>query len=952
MSLRKGINGTYYSSQNYWFRVVPYGTIAGTPSEAVLDSCYPYMPTFDNRTVRVNDEDRDTTHAIGEFAGHSMTAVLDEAALDVSVTDLAIATWGPDAAISRSYDSDDTAVHMLANAPGWRFDFERSIETTTGGAAYTDETGEVRRFTLSSGVYHAPNGCYDTLTLASGQWTLMHKDRTREVFDATTGKLLSVIDKHDNTTSYTWGENQLTITAENNQALPAENDQAIDVALSAGKVASATYATADGTRAVHYATSGPPTVTYFEGDAECEYDVVYGYDGTLLTSITVPDYPEVGTDAAWEFGYGPDRCLTHAYAPAHSDDSHAYTEITWGTDQATVTTYGDVTDTSNWTVAQDAGIDTHYTWNPTGTMSTMVDPHRADLNPSAPHATWSYAYSQANEAVSETSPTGKLVKRTFDLRGNATSTTDENGARVTYTYDALDQLTQMIDERLCTTNYTYYTAGYGGTGEIRTEQRQLTLADKSETRYEYDSAGRMTKQEQKITRSPETWAITQYGDFAPSGESQETTQVGVLLAYGGTAEDLEQTRTFDALGNATHEYNALEQLVSETEYDIAGRAVRSEDASGVATITEYDKLGNTTLTYREAPSGTWSDRSERTYDTSGRVASERYYTADASQTPVLDRSVIHVYDASGRETKTDDTKVAGETRTRYDARGNTVQNWAEGSDLATNTASARSIYDTYGQLATEYAPGAETSATVYTYLPNGLTSRVDNPDGSYTEYTYDAGGLKLTETVPTQDAEPAGTTYSYDVGGRLVSSTNAEGATTASAYDLLDRQVSAAAGDQSASTTVYNTAGWVIREVDSDGVVKAKTYDKAGRVQSETRVGTGSTSTYNAAEQLLTTVNGDGSHVAYGYDALGRPEREQVWATDGSLVRDTTTTYDAAGRVESATDAVSGRTWSFTYNTNGSTTVAEEVSGRTISRTTDSTGLLVGIDADVFDGQP
>lgn len=46
---------------------------------------------------------RHTTYPLGEFAGHEATATLDKARLDLETTDLAIASWGPVAALSRHY---------------------------------------------------------------------------------------------------------------------------------------------------------------------------------------------------------------------------------------------------------------------------------------------------------------------------------------------------------------------------------------------------------------------------------------------------------------------------------------------------------------------------------------------------------------------------------------------------------------------------------------------------------------------------------------------------------------------------------------------------------------------------------------------------------------------------------------------------------------------------------
>ena len=917
----KSTTTAYLDNHNYWFRVVPFNSYG----EASLGDCLPAMPTLDNRTVGVNDLDRDTTYEVAEFAGHTLTAVLDEAALEAEVTDLSVASWGPEAAVSRRYSSDDTAVHMLANAPGWRFDFERSIVATSGGAAFTDGTGEVHRFVFTGGAYHAPNGSYDALTLSGGQYTLMHKDRTREVFDAATGRLLAVIDKHGNTTSYAWAVDSLIISA--------ANGQSIQVVLSAGKVASAAYVTAAGTRTVTYATAGAPTVTHFAGDAACEYAVEYGYASGQLASVTVPDYPEGGTDAQWAFLYSG-GALAEARTAAYADDPHARTTISYGANQATVTSCGDVTDTSTWSVTEDAAIETHCTWNPTGTMATMTDSHVAG----AAHASWTYTYSPTNEAVKEVSPTGRNVSRVLDSRGNMTATFDEEGHRTTYVYDALGQLLRETDARGCTTYRTYGTGCFGGTGDVESEERQLTTTARSRAEYDHDSAGRMTEKRERI--GSEEWAITEYGDFGPSGEPGWTSQVGVRLEEGAWPRQLTTTRSYDGFGDVTHETDATGVWVAANAYDIAGSLRWSRDARGAYTWRTYDKLGNETATWREA-GNVVTDRVEKTYDVSGRLRTEAYLLSVSPRT--VDRSVGHAYDASGRETGSDDSRVTGERRTRHDARGNAVQSWTEGSDLALAKASTRSIYDVYGQLVRELAPGAETAASTYAYLPSGLTSQVTNPDGSWTSYTYDDGGLRLTETVPTEDGE-ATSTFTYDIGARLVASTNAEGATTTNAYDLLDRQVSASADGQPASTTVYNTAGWVLRATDADGIAKTKAYEEAGRVVVETEAGTTTSWNYNLLGRPVERTDPDGTVVTTEYDPFDRAVLESQESSAGAPIKTTETEYDTISRVTRTTvvdhRAGTTRTTETTYPTGGApeTVVTVERAGADTVITYDAAG--------------
>jgi len=261
---------------------VPFNVIG---EMANIYSCAAYTPTLENRTVGVNDDPRHTVADLGEAADHSLSAVLDEGALEVAVTDLSVATFGPAAQLSRHYSSGRTDAGSLANAPGWLFDFERHLEFSTGSITYRDETGEAHVFTLESGTYFPPNGEYSGLEQVGSIYVLTHKDLSRDEFSASTGALLARYDKSGNAVTYTRDTDTLTIGAANGQEI------VIDYA--GGVVAAATYGTEDGTRTVSYATTGTPSVTYFDATS-CEYTVAYGYTGDILSSITLPDYPETG----------------------------------------------------------------------------------------------------------------------------------------------------------------------------------------------------------------------------------------------------------------------------------------------------------------------------------------------------------------------------------------------------------------------------------------------------------------------------------------------------------------------------------------------------------------------------------------------------------------------------------------------------------------------------------
>jgi RHS repeat-associated protein len=912
---------TYDDRTNYWFRIVPYNS--GGELSVTLNPCA--TPTLDNRTVRVNDDPRHTTHDLGEFAHHGASATLDEGTLELDVTDLAIASWGPQGALTRHYSSESTAAALWAE--GWRFGFERSLAVDGTTAIYTDEAAEEHAFTYTAGSgWLAPNGMVATLAQETGGYSLTFKDRSVLHFDEG-GVLISETDRNGNEVAYEW------VTQPGHLMIRAANAQTIDVVFSAGKVASATYATGDGERTVEYALgsdTASDTVTYYPGTDD-EYAVEYSFDAAgHLKALAVPDFEQAAEFGdTWQFLYDTGR-LTQVRTPGYEADDFARTDVAYQTGGATVTRYGQVEGTEHTAIVQS------YQWNPTGTLAEMTDPKAG----TGADATWSYTYSPTNEPVFELSPTGKSVSRVLDIRDNTVTEFDEEGHRTTYRYDEFDQVIRQIDPRGCSTYFEY-----DEDGNLKSEEKVLDATGmRSNVDYAYDTKG-LTIREERSLNATET-AVTTYTDFAENGEPQQTTQLGVRLSADPNAQpvDITTMKDLDAFGNLISETDALGVTTVENDYsdETALRLVMSTDASGTITHHAYDRLGNEIESYRSA-GGIRADWSGSVYDVEGRQCSSWSRLA----TGEIRGETTHVFDTAGRETGSDDLWAPGTAAvTHLDARGNVIRQWAEGTDPGNTVAASRSYYDEYGQMTRSYASG-ETSPTLYTYAPDGLLNRQDNPDGSYVVNAYDAGGNKVSET----DQDGAKTTYAFDVAGRAVSSTSADGVTTTHVFDLADREIATTGGgSETASANVYNTLGWVLRAVDSDGIATTKTYDKAGRVLADTVHDKTTVTEYDALGRTVVTTDPDGKRLENAYDAFGRVVDERH-TTDAGVVKHTVATYDALGRPATTTDARTGVVRSFAYATSPgqetsvtiaygdvSTTVVTSASGEELSRTSASAG--------------
>ena len=133
------------------------------------------------------------------------------------------------------------------------------------------------------------------------------------------------------------------------------------------------------------------------------------------------------------------------------------------------------------------------------------------------------------------------------------------------------------------------------------------------TEYVYTGEGLLSEEREQVDST--TWAITTYADFAPSGEARTVTQKGVKLSSVAAPVDLAQTKTIDGFGNVTASHDASGTLVTQADFDLAGRAVRTTDAAGVTSVSEYDCLGREVRSYRQSAEGEISDLLTRVFDT-------------------------------------------------------------------------------------------------------------------------------------------------------------------------------------------------------------------------------------------------------------------------------------------------------------------------------------------------
>ena len=411
------------------------------------------------------------------------------------------------------------------------------------------------------------------------------------------------------------------------------------------------------------------------------------------------------------------------------------------------------------------------------------------------------------------------------------------------------------------------------------------------------------------------------------------------------------TTTYDAAGRASARTDARGNPNSY-DYDAVGRLLRSEDARGAVTSFVYDSVGNR---IRETTPLGRSTSSE--YDVDGRLTRTTFpdgtsqgttYDAAGRRIALTDETGTETsfgYDQLGHLSRVTDalggvTSYAydepGNLRTITDARGNsthfgydnagrivrrtlplgeseTFDHDANGnvtSHTDFNRATTVRTYDSFNRVTNEIRPEGTYS---YTYTATGLNEsvhapagetqyrydvrdrlvRVNNPDGSWVGYGYDADCNRISLS------SAAGTIrYDIDSAGNLSAVTDPSSGVTRYGYDLDNNRTSAQLPDATREIREYDVRDRLIgiRQLRADDAVigrYAYTLDPAG--------------------QRVAVEEDGGRRRRYRYDPLHRLVEEDVAGHAGADGA-TSYTYDAVGnRLAVATDAV---TTHYTYDAN------------------------------------
>lgn len=328
-----------------------------------------------------------------------------------------------------------------------------------------------------------------------------------------------------------------------------------------------------------------------------------------------------------------------------------------------------------------------------------------------------YAIDGLGNLTKQTSPDTGITSNTYDTAGNLRTRTDAKGQLASYSYDALNRVTGISytggTAPAQTINYSYDQGG-NGIGHLT-----RIVDGTGTTAYSYDQHGRLIAETRQPATAPSTSYTTAYRYDVQGRLKGITYPSGRTVGY-----------TFDGMGRIsriTSGHNgATATIASHILYEPFG---------GVHSFTYGDGTTAPVQTY------------VRQRDGDGRIAS---YTLNG-------RAKLLGYDAASQLKFISDSDLANPVASYdYDAlsrlssysQGTISHNYGYDADGNRTTQTIGSTISTYG-----YAPGSNRLASIQT----GATTQ---------SITHDPVG------ATTSDATRQ---YSYDLRGRLIQVTTAQG---------------------------------------------------------------------------------------------------------------------------------------------------------------------------------
>jgi RHS repeat-associated protein len=349
-------------------------------------------------------------------------------------------------------------------------------------------------------------------------------------------------------------------------------------------------------------------------------------------------------------------------------------------------------------------------------------------------------------------------------------------------------------------------------------------------------------------------------------------------------------------------------------FDPTGNIVQSVDANGNATGYQYNKDNELIATLD--PNG---HQVETVYDKDGRAV---------AQYDAIQNGSFSGYNQAGQATGSGKATSSSTTQV-YNALGAVTQVTDPDGNIT------RTLYNLDGDTVGTIDPLGNASFTVYN-ADNQPTQQVDR-DGRVINNTYDAGG-RLTSQVwlAANGSQADNLTYTYDHADNLTAAANSYGSYTFT-LDAANRPTQQVDPFNLTLNFTEDANGNVTQITDSTGGTETSIYNGDNELTSR-RLSGGPNSaqlrmdlTYTADGQvsLLSRYADTAGNTLLGktqnsYDPAGNLTEEKHTNGSNTVLEDFTYQYDAANRLSSETDTISGTptTTNYSYDTSNQLTAA------------------------------
>lgn len=520
--------------------------------------------------------------------------------------------------------------------------------------------------------------------------------------------------------------------------------------------------------------------------------------------------------------------------------------------------------------------------DPVGRRTAIVDPvgNRTELG-----------YDPEGRPVQVTDPSGRSTSREVDVlgrtlmavapgggtsirsyhpNGELASVSDAAGNEWTYDVDAVGRVVAATDPLGHTTTYRYTAAGR--LAEVRSPLGRVH-------RREYDAAGRLARiiepdgVEVRFERRGDGAVTTVTRDGVPTTVDYD--EGGRAAAIDGPWGTLSTRRDHGVLTGSARDGGAAARF----DYDQRGLLQRIVDPAGVVTELTHDAGG------RLLAHTTGETTASYTWDASGRLASVTDVYGNQTSFTRDPRGIVdQIFRPDGTATRRS-FGADGLLDAAFDLEGNELLRVlrdanGEVTEARTDRTALRMAHDAAGRVT---AVATDAGTVAYTWDADGYLVSIGDDSGHRVAIERNDGGrvvgfelgdgqrIEVPPTVALERDEARrivvdehGRRFTYDLAGRLASTTVGSRTTT---YEYNDLGLLSTERDPDGVRSYrYGLAGELVAQVDQDGVETSFEHDATGRRVREAR--------------------SDGGQVTYEWDIFGRLAAVTRVRPDGTSARD------------------------------------------------------------------